>query len=57
MRKKTHSTSILVEFTGHKMENTKYYSNDKSNSRFVISMPENPLVSIFMSCVVILTKA
>ena len=34
----------------------KYYSNDKTNSRFVISMPENPLVPIFMSCVKILTK-
>ena len=43
--------SILVEFPGHKMENTKYYSNDKSNSRFVISMPENLLIPIFMSCV------
>ena len=55
-REKTPSTSILVEFMGHKMENTKYCSNDQSNSRFVISMPENSLVPIFISCVEILTK-
>ena len=35
----------------------KYYSNDKTNFRFVISMPENPLVPIFMSCVEILKKS
>ena len=32
------------------------YSNDKTNSRFVISMPENPLVQIFISCVEIIKK-
>ena len=36
---------------------SKYNSNDKTNSRFVVSMPENPLVSILMSCVEILTKS
>ena len=35
---------------------SKYCSNDKTNSRFVISMTENTLVTIFMSCVDILTK-
>ena len=35
----------------------KYYSNDKTNSRFVISMPENPLVAIFMSIVEIFRNA
>ena len=34
----------------------KYYSNDKTNSRFGTSMPKNPMVPIFMSCVEILTK-
>ena len=55
--KKTFSTTILVEFTGHKNGKFKYYSNDKTNSRFVISMSENTLVTIIMSCVEILTKA
>ena len=45
-----------MEFTGHKVENRKYYNNDKTNSSFVISMTENTLVTIFMSCVVILIK-
>ena len=35
---------------------SKYCNNDKTNSRFVISMLEKTLVPIFMSCVKILTK-
>ena len=36
---------------------TIYHSNKKTESRFVISMQENHLVQIFISCVEILTKA
>ena len=49
------STSIMVEFSGHKMKNPNY-SNQKTESGFVISMSENPLVFIFMSFVEVLTK-
>ena len=34
---------------------SKYYSNDKTDSRILISMTENTLVTLFMSCVEILT--
>ena len=34
----------------------KYYSNLKTNFVFVINMPDNLLVAIFMSCVEILTN-
>ena len=40
-----------MEFTGHKMENPNILVNDKTNSRFVFSMTENTLVTIFTSCV------
>ena len=36
---------------------SKDYSIDKTNSRFMISMSENPLAPIFMTCVEILTKS
>ena len=41
---------------GPKNEKCKYSSNVKTNSRLVISMTENTLVTIVMSCVEILTK-
>ena len=41
---------------GPQKRKSKYYNTDKTNSRFVINMPENPLVPILMSCVEILTK-
>ena len=48
------STSILVEFSGHKIKNPfpdTEYTNDNTESRFLTSMTGNPFVSIFMSCV------
>ena len=36
---------------GPENEKSKYYSNEKINSTFVISVTENTLVLIMMSCV------
>ena len=38
----------MMEFSGHKIENPYYNDKKKTESRFVISMLENPNEPIFM---------
>ena len=45
----------MVEFSAHRIEST-YHGNQKTESRFVTSMPENTFVPIFMICIESLTK-